>query len=241
MVVKPQIDLYDQYIPYPEYLKLLLRATDGTTSGIKDFSGYGRVVTNSTGATGSTTQRKINPYSMYFDGTDDVISVPDSTDWVFGDSDWTFSVWFSPTSLRSNDTFFEQNATSSSFIKAGLGVVSGSTTHPRFYALSSNTAVGEYTTTDAITLNTGTWYNLVYQREGSVFKIFVNGISYALTMTTQIATLPNCTTALYIGSDTLNTPRYITGYLDELMIWKGIAVPISQLYPQTKPFSFRRA
>jgi hypothetical protein len=35
--------------------------------------------------------------SIYFDGTGDYLSIPDSTDWSHGTSDFTYEMWVYPT------------------------------------------------------------------------------------------------------------------------------------------------
>jgi len=238
MVVKPQIDRFDQYIPYPQNLKLLLRATDATTSGMKDFSGYGRVVTNSTGATGSTTQKKVNPYSMYFDGTDDVISIPDSTDFAFGAVNWTYSFWIYPLALP---TSTDSIMIISQYVDANnyqyIHLYGDGTIY--YINRSSSTTITEFHATHGMTINN--WYHLSVCRSESNPRIYINGISLSVTEDTTISgkTLGDISSVLYVGAN--NTTGFSNVYLDCINIWKGVAVPIEDLYPQPKSFSFRRA
>lgn len=237
-MIRQQIDRYNQYIPYPQYLKLLLRATDATTSGIKDFSGYGKVVTNATGATGSTGAVKLNPYSMYFDGSDDVISVPDSVDWDFGIGDFTISFWLYPSTLPSSTNshnIISQYVDDNNYQNVRL--YGDGTLY--FENKSASTIITQFHITHGMSVNT--WYHIVINRNINTPYIYINGIPLSVTEDTTISgkTLGNIASALYTGARV--STNYMNAYLGHVGIWKGTAIPISQLYPQTKPFSFRRA
>lgn len=231
-MILQQIDKYDQYIPYPQYLKLLLRATDGTTSGMKDFSGYGRAVTNSSDATGNTTYKNLNPYSMYFSG-DDWVSVPDSNDWYFGSLDFTISAWFKQSSGSSSGCLVGQTdsvaSTSACALKLSSGIIYANDVNLYPSGLSSG-----FTITDTY------WHHAMVCRNGNIAYIYIDGILKNSVSVSGDAT--NVSSNLSVGRfGDYSSGFYYTGYIDEVAIWKGIAVPISQLYPQNKPFSFRRA
>lgn len=231
MVVRQQIDKFNQYIPYPQYLKLLLRATDATATGIKDFSGYGRVVTNASSVTGSTTQIKFNPYSFYFDGVSDTISVPDAAEWDFGTSDFTVAWWeYRTADLADNAVISRASAGFSPFIFGyGGGIV----------YISSNGSGWDIANAKTIGTNVlNSWQHICIERSGSTFITYRNGIQQD-TWTSTASIYPS-TSALIIGIVPSQTNSY-QGYIDNIAIWSGIAIPISQLYPQSKPFSFRRA
>jgi len=231
MVVKPQIDKFDQYIPYPQNLKLLLRATDGTTSGMKDFSGYGRVVTNSTGATGSTTEIKINPYSMFFDGTDDVISVPDSADWDFGTGDFGIS-FYSKFTATNIDYFISEIGRYSE----SKGILIYWDQAAGAFKLSVNGA--GYLSYTWASKNTN-WNHIYIVRLSGVIYIYVNGIS--LGSNSNTSNITGSTYGISLGNNTAVSGLFYGGYINEYLVWKGSVPSINQLYPQNKPFSFRRA
>lgn len=236
MVVKPMVDAYDQYIPYPQYLKLLVRATDATTSGMKDFSGYARPVTNSTGATGSTAQVKLTPYSMYFNGSNQYFTVANSSDFEFGSGNFTISWWEYKTDNTGNNThpIIGRDATTVNMpwtiVDKTGNVVYYASSDGTSWDISLGTIVGELITNEFV--------HRAIIRDSSAIKFYQNGILKA-TITTTASFVAN-SNALSIGKIQDNTNTY-HGYIDELCLWKGIAVPISQLYPQRKPFSFRRA
>jgi len=234
MTVKQQVDKYDNYIPYPEHLKLLVRATDATTSGMKDFSGYGRVITQYGNTTGSTTQKKINPYSMYFDGSGDYLSLSDSDDWNFGSNDFTIVTWVKRSSIGSEG-----------WVLAKLQ--SGSTNLFRCDFETDNrplfqikTDVSTYYVYGTAITDTTSWHQIGMIRSGNTLYAITDGV-----LSTGVAvsgSIPTESTKVIVGArpDALTTYNY-AGYIDELAIWNGVAIPISQLYPQYKPYSFRRA
>lgn len=236
MVVRPQIDRYDQYIPYPQYLKLLLRATDATTSGMKDFSGYGRTITAYGNTTGSTTKKKINSHSMAFDGTGDYLSIPDSSDWYFGTSPFTISCWFMTPSTTTEQLILSQLVTSSGTNTLQLEQTSSGDIRIQFNV----GGVEKYAQTTNSPIIANTWYHIICLADNDkVLKVYVNGIIGENTASDWSSA--DIGAPLWIGANEYNTSGFLNGFLDELCIWKGIAIPINQLYPQNKPFSFRRA
>lgn len=232
MTVKMQIDQWDNYVPYPEYLKLLVRATDATATGIRDFSGYGRVATIVGNTTGSTSHKKINPHSIYFDGNGDYLTIPASSSFNFGTQNWTILVYVNASSITGDTGILYLRDTTETQINLAIY-------QSKWYINYGNS--GGKTPGD--TLSTETWYQVVMTKSGDNIYTYQNG-TLIDTYTGQSAiSFGNSTVTPIIGAYGGIPPisHWHYGYIDELAIWNGIAIPISQLYPQYKPFSFRRA
>ena len=177
--------------------------------------------------TGSTTQVKFtDSKSMYFDGTDDYITVDDG--FHFGTGDFTFEFWLYPT----------ENLTSSGaqqFINAeasGSGVTWSFGCYPSghhglgyngltfSYGLHGSYTVGKYVNNYWPTQNT--WTHLAVQRRNGIIEIFVNGTSQTLTTYGQNSTFSD-------GANLTSnyTSRYffngLEGYVQDVRITKDIA------------------
>lgn len=112
----------------------------------------------------------------------------------------------------------------------------GATNKPRFEASNgASTAIADYSATSSLTFTPGTWYQIVYERNYTGIYMWQNGVTVPLTASTAIgaSSLINQTTPVVIGNDSYISGRDIAGNIDELNIWKGVAIPISELYPQT--------
>ena len=88
-----------------EYLFSASQATDSTVKFMITGNGSGQTITDATSnhtitvngnTTWSTAQKKFGTSSIYFDGSGDYLSIPDSNDWYYGQSGngWTFETWF---------------------------------------------------------------------------------------------------------------------------------------------------
>ena len=78
--------------------KLLIHSdsTDGNTT-FTDSSSTGHTVTANGNVHHETDAQKFGDTAMYFDGTGDYLSIPDSDDWEFGNGDFTVDTWIKTT------------------------------------------------------------------------------------------------------------------------------------------------
>jgi len=127
--------------------------------------------------------------------------------------DFTYEMWIRPTSLTSNNTFFES------------GTWAGQTTLLRMDAPTtinlyiSGTALGSLTWSP--TLNV--WTHVALVRSGSTISFYANGtfIGNFTAYGTSIAP----TTNLLIGSSQhVLGSQYFIGQIDEFRLWKGVAL-----------------
>ena len=157
--------------------------------------------------------KKFGTASMYA-GSTDYLTTPAHIDFAFGTGDFTLELWWYASSVESIGTIFRQyqdannllliqhnNAGNLSFIYKIGGV-----TLAYYYTGNSIVAAGQF-------------YHLAFVRNGNTFKIFVNGVSKALTENTAIAgkDLTQLNAVFGIGGAGASA-RY-----DEVRISKGIA------------------
>ena len=91
-------------------INLLLHG-DGSGTLITDSSSRKHTVTSANGTTQSTAQSKFGGSSIYFDGIDDFLTIPDSDDWNFGSGAFTIDFWMKFSAFSGNDGLFAQHET----------------------------------------------------------------------------------------------------------------------------------
>ena len=215
-------DYYKNYFEIDSYTKLLLHLDNDVT----DSENTPKTVTN-IDVTFSTSS-KFGTHAGSFNGSSSYLSVPDSDDFYFGTSDFTFECWANFNSITGSQYLATQ--------------FDGATTQTQFrfidgklYFFMNGGAGGsaEYTQTTA-NIEIGVWYHIAFVRNGSNFYIFVNGTSQALTVGTAISTkeYPNLTSAFILGAQI--GPYGFNGLnaiVDEIRVSKGAARWTSNFTP----------
>lgn len=162
----------------------------------------------------SSAQSRFGGASMYFDGTGDYLTIPDSADWDFGTADFTIEkwVWFT-----SHTTVM---ALASNYLNSGTGwsLQRRSDTNTIRFG-NGDTALLDvsWTPTD------GQWYHLAVSRSGTSLRAFVDGAQVGSTATNS-TNITGSTSLLSIGA--LYSGSYVqpfSGYIDDLRITKGVA------------------
>jgi hypothetical protein len=196
-------------------------ATNGSTR-IRDWSPSHKTVTVYGNTCNSTAQTTFPPTSIYFDGTDDYLSLADSADWDLG-NDYTIVVWFNST-------------TNSALARVLVGQFQDDSNFWAVYI--DGTILSYYVQTGGVwrqvstvpfTFSANTWYQIVLKCVGGTITYYANGVSLGTTPTYNT----DLSTPLWInGTRQAGTAHLFAGYMDELAIWKGVAIPIEKLYPQ---------
>ncbi|WP_397379709.1 LamG domain-containing protein [Prosthecobacter sp.] len=169
-----------------------------------------------------TAEYKYGTASIKFDGTGDYITAPSSTDWNFGNGDFTVEFWI------------KWNA-----FPAASGTIIGN--YPGTWALQYrpdtsnkiNWYNGSSLYSASLSLSTGIWYHFAVCRSGSSLRIFVDGGQSGATATDS--TNYNSTNSLTIG-ELRALGQNINGWLDDIRITKGVGRYTSNFTPPTAAF-----
>jgi len=199
------------------YTKLLLHA-DGANNSTQfpDKSLFTKAVTTNGNAVVSTTQSEFGGSSAYFDGTGDYLSIPDSDDWAFGTGDFTVDAWVRFAAFPVNGYLapvFCQRVDGSNLTYFAFYNIGGT----YYWYIENNGAIVSQQTA-AVSLDT--WYHIAFVRTGNTFKIFQNGTQVG-TDASYSSAFSNLAIQLEIGK--YGASHFLTGYIDELRISKGIA------------------
>ena len=173
----------------------------------------------------NTTNKQFGAGAATFDGTLSNLSLYDNPDWTLG-SNWTMEAWiYSRANLvGTTHVIFSHDPDANQQV----AWVVNTTGQLRFVVYDTG-----YTSTisGSTQLQPNTWYHVaVIQSNATTTKMYVNGVeeSYSDTLS---AAVPDFEGVVYVGRGHPNA-YYWKGEIDELAIWKGVAIPISELYPQ---------
>jgi hypothetical protein len=155
---------------------------------------------------------------MYFDGSGDYLTMPYNSAFDFGIGDFTVEAWVN--GPYASDTFIFSSGTNNGFFfgftggHVGIGRAS--------VAWDTNYAHGA---------TTNTWNHFAISRYNSTVYVFVNGVLKGSATNTQNYSAQN--SIMYVGSQGVS--MYLTGYIDDLRITKGVARYTQNFTPPTAP------
>ena len=178
--------------------------------------------------TPTTYSAATNGGSMYFDGTGDYLTVPDSESFTIP-GDFTVEMWIYKTAATVNTVFGNWvggNSTFSCHIMSN-GYLSFS------YSPAASGDVQITGTTVAV--RTNEWTHVAWCRSGSTIRMFVNGVADSVTASLSGA-FRNATSPWYIGAFD-STVNYLTGYLSNVRLLNGTALYTSAFTPPTAPLT----
>jgi len=210
---------------YDSYTKLMLHIENNLTD-----SAAGKTVTNNN-VTFSGSAYKMGGYSGVFNGSNAYLSLADSDDWDFGSGDFTIDFWVRFSSFSDYQTLFD-------FGQAwnGYGVVMEySNVDSQFIIAFGSAGNTDMNFRPSWSPSLNTWYHVTLARISGVVKAFVDGKQVGTNYSyTGDITASNYGTTIGRRGDP--TPHYLTGYLDELRISKGIARWTSDFTPPSSPY-----
>jgi hypothetical protein len=156
-----------------------------------------------------------------FDGLDDYLSVPDSTDWDFGTGDFTIEFWTRLDELKDSMFIHQQSGTGTGGFEFDYQVASGTL----IFALSpAGVGISRPWSPAA-----GVWYHLAVVRNQNVFRLYVNDEPLG-TAQANASPLADVSGPLRIGNYAGGTPGEfaVHGLMDDLAIYRQ-ALTVAQI------------
>jgi hypothetical protein len=170
----------------------------------------------------STIQSRFGGSSAYFDGSGDYLTAS-SANFLLGNGQFTLEAWVRPDNLSALQKIFGIWADTSGagfswkIQVATTGAVQFvySTTGGNYFSLE--TAAGKVSAT--------TWAHIAVTRDVSnIIRIFVNGVIEYTSAAISATFFAVASNKLFeVGRDGAGTTNYVTGYIDDIQITKGIA------------------
>jgi len=165
--------------------------------------------------------------SGYFDGTGDYLTVAWSTAFTLSTNDFTIECWVYPTTSGTQVGMIQNWTTGGQFFLRKTA-----SDRPEFaFVTSAQTTI----TGTSTTIVANTWNHVAVVRNGSSFKIYVNGVQDSATATnTGAITGTGKAIKVGIGPDD-GSP--LTGYISNARIVNGTAVYTANFTPPTAPLT----
>jgi hypothetical protein len=201
---------------------------------ILDRSVYSLPVTTYGNARIDTATKKYGTGSMYFDGSGDYAYIPNSSATSLGTFDFTIELWYQPISkVNGFPRVICRGTAANDWITDCwyLNDRDNNSDTTKFVFGANNIAVNFLASTTSVV--NGIWYHLAVTRQGSTFRMFVNG---ALESTYTSTASLDASTSGYIGVGGSTSGQNPNGYLDDVRITKGYARYTANFTPPTTAF-----
>lgn len=208
---------------FDSYVKLLLHfdGNDAAAADI-DYSGQNHILTFAANAQLDTAQKAFGLSSLLVDGAGDFVSIPTSSDFEFGSADWTIDCLVRVPSVVTDDFVYSFDYPGGG--AANIIALSVQTDgNPKFFMEVFNHAATRRFAFGTTVVQANTWYRLAFVRDGNTLRLFVEGTEEnTINCTGDSYNTNTSARTFYIGSRSA-TSSFISAWIDELRISKGIA------------------
>jgi hypothetical protein len=191
---------------------------------------------------GSATQGTNTPFSQAagywsnnFNGTNDLLSLPDNAQYTFGTSNFTIEayIYISLNPATEVPIFSKQNPSPLRAIQFRL--LSGNTLDFVF-TKNGGTLIANFTTTSTVPSNQ--WAHIAVVRNGVTLTSYINGVSSATHTLTAGDVIDSPVANVIIGGFNASFPnRFFNGYVSNFRWVIGTAVYTSNFTPSTTPLT----
>ena len=220
-------------------LLLHCNGSDASTT-FTDSGPDARTVTAISPAQIDTAQSKFGGASGLFDGLTSALTVADASAFSMGTGAFTVELWFRMDALPDEDNLFRQlvNKYDQSSGVWPWGIYIDGTNANKLTATCYNTSdTAIATIAHGTTPSTGVWYHVALVRDGTTFKLYLDGVA-AATAPTSSASLKVSADPVVVGGTRVSGVTLDTwgGWIDEVRITKGVARYTSDFTPPTGEF-----
>ena len=204
-------------------------------TSISDLSQSSAITCFGNAATSTTQVKFAGTKSIYFDGTGDYISAENDAGFSFGTGDFTVESWLYHQNASATYYDLIGTAKNSGYMGSNRGgwIFAYYHTHGSTYALRFGYQYNNAFPDDIVfskTLNVDTWYHIAMTRQGNQLKCFVDGVQVGSTVTNSTNLFS--TEPLNIGTGS-GISTYVTGYMQDVRITKGLARYTANFTPPT--------
>lgn len=216
------VPMFYRVMGYQGPASILRMHGDGTNGAVNFVDQNGHTVSIFGDMHISTNESKFGGASIFFDGSGNYLSIPQSSDWAFSTNDFTIDLWLRVTASIATIQFIgcHQAGTHGDWMMTQYG------TTLTFMWNAGNLSTGVAPLLD-------TWYHFAATRAGGVLRLFVDGVKKAER---DFPDDLGCVLPVTVGR-ALNDWGRMTGYMDEIRIVKGTAVWTNDFIPPIVPYA----
>ena len=173
--------------------------------------------------------------SMYFDGTGDYLSIADHADLDMGSSDFTIEGWYYPVVTPGGSNGLLSKRANSSEAN-GILIYFGGTSTGEPSLLVAQSGSWSINTASSITFKTGQWNHFAIVRNGTSFKLYINGKA-GVSVTSSITVTDNGHAFVIgaMGADGSNS--LAESNISDFRVVKGTAIYTAEFTPPTAPLT----
>ena len=182
------------------------------------------------GVSGNSKLAKITDGAVSFDGTNDDLSISDSSDFTFGTNDFTIE-FFRYKFENAVDTYVSKYGSGNSTRTFWFG--QGSDGTEQFYWYNGSSA---YSISSSASFPINRWSHLAAVRNSGTMTLYVDGVAQVSTTSNVNVSLNDTTENVRIGGEDTGTYDY-NGFISNVRIVNGSAVYTSNFTPPTEPLT----
>ena len=161
----------------------------------------------------ATSPVKYGSGSMYFDGSGDFLSIPNTQAFNFGSGSFTIEFWALINTTSSEGCVFHNYNADNQGVMVSVNGVAGKW---RFYAGNGSWFV---TLDSSVLVTTGTWNHVACTRNNNTWTIWLNGVSVATTTNSSNPSMDSG--PAFIGKFGDIAANNFNGYLDDFRITRA--------------------
>lgn len=203
---------------------------DAEATTIVDSARY-RQVSNGTNASTSTDQAKFGTKSILFEGAGSIFWTK-NTQYEFGAGNFTVEFWVWPTLAAQQECIACYANGSGLNSNYAFEILTNRTDGDQWQAIICQGNTAYEVRSPAGTAQAGVWQHVALCRIDNVLSLYVNGVQYGGLDVTGVAVNNVATAILEFGQGQGYYP--FTGYLDEVLIQKGVARYNGSFTPPTE-------
>jgi len=207
---------------------------DGANNGVNNAFDDGSTNNHTITAAGNVTQGSFGPFArpdgefgVSFDGTDDFLTVPDSTDFnIASDADFTLELWAFYSSFATQSHFVDTRASQGLNLTCSIGGGGTDDGKVKFFTNS------DFRIITASTVPLGSWVHIALVRNSGTTKVYINGTADNNTYSDTHAYISG---DWIIGkrSEAISGGSFMEGLFSNYRFVNGTAVYTSNFTPST--------
>ena len=169
-----------------------------------------------------------NGGSLVFDGVNDYVNIPASTNLTFGTGDFTMECWFKTRAKTTlSPTLLGINLPWAANVWNLIDRHVNNSTKLTFWCYNYNTSAAMLISNTSI--SNATWYQVVVTRISNTWSIYVNG-SLESTVTSSVSLDGGVSRSINLGVESVTDPAWYDGNISKTRIYKGKGLTSTEVY-----------